>query len=391
VALRQILRLVADALRVRLEEGPAAPKSIRTLDVAFRKASTSLTDAHIGLFWNVVPEGFVARDQLVWGADASSALGAAKTYEQGVRMIGLLPGLKKSEFAEVVRLLGDDIAPFSDFATFLHGQQLEHVVFRVDPTKPGMRQHESVAMEPSLVSSVSVMLAALRESEDGALRVTLLARLERWGEGHEAELGEALETAGAELAIGLLRVLSVLDTAIARDAIDKAARNPHPIVRIVALTYRGAGTALETAVRSMLDVEDPPARFDALVSIEKYKIAAAAPVLAERIREPSFHTLPIEERRQALSALGALAPSHAEALAIELLREQRHPAPGEHEATREVALELLASIGESPDARTALETAIRQAEKNDRARNAAIVALASFDARANLAVDEKGA
>jgi hypothetical protein len=383
VALHALLGLIEEAVLARAEHGPAHPKTIRKVDGAFRRASAALADAHIGLFWNVVPEGFVARGQLVWMAKPPLPPTPARMYEGGVRMLGLLPGLTKAELEEVVRLMGGDLAPFSDFATFLHEGQHPHLVHRIDPTPPGAKEHESVSVEPSSGKGVAAMLGALRASDGGALRVTLLSRLERWGEGYESEIGEALETTGVELAMGLLRVLHVIDNAAARGAIERAAKSPHPIVRIVALTYLEAGDKLRSELRAALEAPDPAARLELLVGIEKYKVMSAGPVLALRIRAPTFDALPVDERRQALSTLGTLMPSRAEAIAIELLGDQRLLENEDHEASREAAAQLLGTLGESREARDALETATKKRWRgSDRIRTAATVALASFDARA---------
>jgi serine/threonine-protein kinase len=375
IALHKILRLIEDTLKSRAEDGPGAPVTIRKMDVAYRQATASLQAAHIGLFWNVVTEGFVARGQFVWVPKGLSRKAPGLMHAGGVRMIGLLPGLTKSEFSDVVRLIGCELAPFNDFASFLHSRQLEHVIHRIDPTRPGMPEHESVSIEPSTAAGVAVMLGALRDDDDGALRVTLLSRLERWGEGHEAELGAVLETAGVDVAIGLLRVLHVLGTPAAREALEHATSHVHPIVRIMALSHLDASERLWGEVDAILETSDPHARFDALVCIEKYKIVAAASALGARIRSGEFDTLPPEERRQALSALGAIDPPRAVAVAVEILRDDADP------FTHGVAVELLGSIGESSAAREALEAARDRAE--GAARDAAEAALASLDARAS--------
>ena len=105
LALRDLLRVVGDAVLVRSEQGPAAPKAIRTCDVAFRHAARALTDAHIGLFWNVVPEGFVAGGQAVCGRPTAAPGLAGEDVRGGVRMLGILPGITKSEFEELVALI----------------------------------------------------------------------------------------------------------------------------------------------------------------------------------------------------------------------------------------------------------------------------------------------
>jgi acyl-CoA reductase-like NAD-dependent aldehyde dehydrogenase len=153
-------------------------------------------------------------------------------------------------------------------------------------------------------------------------------------------------------------------------------------VRVVALAYLDAGDRLRTELRAALEATDPRARFDVLVGVEKYKVMAAGPALALRIRAATFDALPVEERKQALSTLGALMPSRAEAIASELLADQRLLAQEDHEATREAAAELLGKIGESKETREALESATKKRWRgSDRIRSAATVALASFDAR----------
>jgi serine/threonine protein kinase len=383
LALQDLLRLIGEAVVARVENGPAHPRTIRKVDVAYRRAATALVDAHIGLFWNVVPEGFVARGQLVWQALPPLPATPQRMHDDGVRMLGLLPGLLKTELEELVRIIGGELAPFSDYATLLHSAEHPHLVHRIDAT--GATEQDSISLEPSSGGGVKSMLEALRASDGGALRVTLLSRLERWGEGYEDEIGEVLETTQVELAMGLLRVLHVIDTETARSAIERALKSPHAIVRVVALTYLDAPERLRVELRAALEASDPVVRFDILVGIERYKVMAAGPALALRVRAPTFDTLSVEERRQALSTLGALMPSRAETIAIELLGDERLLAQHDHEATREAAAELLGTIGEALEAREALEAATRKRWRgNDRLRTAATVALAAFDARARL-------
>jgi serine/threonine protein kinase len=381
VALHNLLRLIGDAVLSRSERGPGDPTTIRKVDIAYRSATRSLLDAHIGLFWNVVPEGFVAGDQFVWMPKPPLERTSERMYADGVRVLGLLPGITKLE--EVTRMIGGDLAPFADYATFLHSSQREHLVHRIDPTKPGMPEHESLSLEPTSGGGVTLMLGALAESEDAALRVTLLSRLERWGEGHEPEIRAVLETAGVELAIGLLRVLHVVESDPAREAIEHATGNTHALVRIVALSYLPAGDRLQAELRAVLQGDDAHARLDVLVGIERYKIVPAGPALAQYIRKGTFDTLPLEERRQAFSAIGALTPLRAEAIAIELLGR---PGAG-RESTQEVAVELLGSVAEGPEAREAL-VAAAEGPTNDALRSAATAAIASFDARAKIVLGQ---
>ncbi len=393
-ALRDLFGLIELMLLSRAElEARGEPRwleaahlgSFRKLQMAYRHAATALSTAHIGLFWNVLPEGFTTKLGGVWTPTPPLPATPAAMYEGGVRMLGLLPGLALEEFGEVVRLINGDIAPFTDFATFLQASQLEHLVYRIDPTKPGMPEHDSISIDSTMSGQANVvgMLDALASS-DPALRAALLKRLERVGAGSERSIGALLATSGLQLAMGLLRVLHALGTPAAREAMLEAKKSKVPLVRIEALASLEPGSAqLEAELHDLLAARDPRERLDGLLALETYRIKAAAPALALRIRAPSFDVLPAEERRQALFALGALLPVRAEKVAIALLQDQRSISAQEHESTRELACELLGRVGTSPEGREALETAATtRFRTSEGVREAARVGLEAFDGRA---------
>ena len=385
MALRELLGLVELALRSRAEFGPSHPQAIRNVDQAYRNAVKALSKAHIGLFWNVIPQGFVARRQreLLWRAKPPLPASPEMMFAGGVRMLGLLPEIKPEEFEALVRLVGGDVTPFTDFATFLQSGRNEHIVYRLEPTV-SPEDHDSISLDPSPGGvNVPQMLDALTTCEP-AMRATLLDRLERWGDGHEAQIAKVLEAAGVDLAMGLLRVLSALGTDEAREAMLLATKNRHSVVRVEALSRLQAGhQRFHAELREMFQETDPKARLETLVGIEKYRIEVAGPALAQRIRSPSFDTLPIEERQQALSTLGALLPSRAEGTAIEMLYDRRSASQEAREVSRELACDLLGRVGSSQQARDALEAVAKgQDRSSDRVRAAATRAIASFDARA---------
>jgi hypothetical protein len=255
-------------------------------------------------------------------------------FEGGVRMLGLLPGLTLEEFGELARLLRGELSPFTDFATWLQSSQLPHVVYRIDATKPGMPEHPSISIDSTISGHANVlsMLDALSTS-DPALRAVLLKRLERLAVGYEMEIGSLLPTAGVELAMCLLRVLEGLGTDAAREAV-RAARD-------------------------------------------------SGPALVMRIKSGSFDALPIAERRQAFATLSVLLPSRAQTIAIGLLRDQRVISTDAHEATRELACEVLGRVGSGRETREALEAATKsRSRSSERVWLAASAALSAFDARA---------
>ncbi len=386
-ALREWLGLVEAALLARREHGAASPKSIRTCDAAYRHAWNALSTAHIGLFWNVRPDGFYARrDELLWQSRAPLPPTPQRMHESGLRMLGVLPGLTKDEFEVILRALGGDIAPFADYATLLQSSGFEHVVYRIDPRKPDTPAQSSSTLDSPSSGGVTVaaMLRELTESPDPAVRAAILSRLERRADGHEAEIARAATNAAPPLAMGLLRVLGTLDSDAAREAMLAATKSPHSIVRIDALSrLEAGGERIRGEVRLALEDADPRARVEILAAIEAYKIKAAGPALALRVRSRAFDALPLDERRLALGTLGALMPSRAEAIAIELLQDQRLISSDAHEATRELAAELLGRIGTSREAREALALAAKERWRtSSRVRAACTNAVVTFEARA---------
>jgi serine/threonine protein kinase len=394
MSLREVLGLIELALRSRAEFGPAHPQTIRNIDHAYRNANEALSRAHIGLFWNVIPEGFVARArELVWRAKPPLVPSYVAMHKGGVRMLGLLPEITPDEFEAVVRLIGGDVSPFEDYATFLQSSHLEHLVYRLEPTEGDAKDPDSISLDPSPGGvNVPAMLDALQKTTDPAMRATLLDRLERWGDGHEARIARVLAEAGVDLAMGLLRVLNTLGSEEARDAMLQATKSKHSVVRVDALSRLQAGhQRLHAEVRELFQGTDAAERLETLVGIEKYRLEVVGPSLALHVRSLLFDSLPLEERRQALSTLGALLPSRAEATAIQMLLDRRvtlqskNPdvARAAREESRELACECLGKIASTREARDALEASSKGIDRStDRVRAAAQRALATFDARA---------
>jgi serine/threonine protein kinase len=386
-SLREVFGHVEAALLARAERGPAHPVSIRTLDVAFRRAVAALAEAHIGLFCNVRPEGYFARGaELLWAPKPPLAPSSAELHHDRVRMLGLLPGLTKREFEAVAALLAGEKGSFEDRATLLQSSGFEHVVFRVEPRRVDTFAEES----DSLITAgetipAKLILSSLTTSADPSVRASLLPRLEKRAGGQEADIGAALATAGVDLAMGLLRILHGLGTPEARAALDQGIRNREPIVRIEAMTKLGMEDRLRAELHAALEGASPETRMATLVEVEKYKVRAAGPLLAMRARSQGFDALSIKERRLVLQALATLLPSRAEAIAIELLKGQRLLAADAHEETRELAADLLGRIGISPDARAALEAASRTGwlKRGGRVRDVAAEALAGIVKRAS--------
>jgi HEAT repeat protein len=240
-------------------------------------------------------------------------------------------------------------------------------------------------------SHVPAVLECLPGAVAPLLRQTLLKFIERVGRGHEAAMAALFPSADVDLSLGLVRILAALGTPAARDAIAQAARSPHPIVRIEALGHvEGVSSErLRLELRTLIEDPDPSVRLAVLRTMTRYGIRVAGPFLVLRIRSPIFDTLPVDERREALDTVCALAPNRFEAVATELLRDTRLLSSDAHEETRALAAEALGRSARGTEAVQALsEAEKRRLRGSARVREAAARALQQIAQRER--AQEKG-
>jgi hypothetical protein len=94
-----------------------------------------------------------------------------------------------------------------------------------------------------------------------------------------------------------------------------------------------------------------------------------------RVKSAGFDKLPLEERRQILFSLAALAPARAEELCVEILEDSRLLTLGSHEDSRALAAEQLGQLASSRDSLAALEDACTgRFRYSERVRNSAVSA-----------------
>ncbi len=178
------------------------------------------------------------------------------------------------------------------------------------------------------------------------LRDVLLAYIRRWVKGNEKELAGVIQTAGVDLGILLVRILGESPSPEAADALDLARANPHLSVRIEALARMPLDKEdhVRSEVEKMLDNPAASVRMEALKLIAARDLRAAGPALVFRVQAPTFHEMPMEERRQWLRAVVSLNPRRAEALCAGLLAHHTLIPQEAVEVTRTLAAEVLTSM-----------------------------------------------
>jgi hypothetical protein len=217
------------------------------------------------------------------------------------------------------------------------------------------RSDESPKLDPALLTGLERAFAALQEdglvglacecidayAHDG-LRSMLLGYVKRFAKGNETMLVATVAKVGPELGTAILRILGGLGQHA--NALDAAMSNPHLAVRLEALTLMPPEFAERVAkeLGTLLAEDDARVRLEALKVAADRGMWALGPRVVLRIKQPSFHLLPISERRAWLEALVKLNVGRAEEIAIELLTGSQ-VIPNENvEETRVLAADVLA-------------------------------------------------
>jgi len=321
---------------------------------------------------------------------AGVKLGAAGAITVPLR--AALDGLSQTSLGGAVRLVSAIMAAFEDRdapgqARALRGSLARAVISEraltallAEATSP-----DASAAVVALVSEVlSVagdafvppVLELVVQGGASALGDAAFEYLARNAEGHEEELAAALPRVGLDTGLALVRILARLGTAAAQQAVLRAAESPHALLRIEALSHADAGSErLRLELRTLIEDPTPEVRSAALRTISERHIRAAGPYLVMRVKHAGFDKLPLEERRQVLYTLAALAPARAEEICIELLGDARLLTLGPHEESRALAAELLGQLASSRESLAALEEAATSRFRySERVRSSAVFA-----------------
>jgi serine/threonine protein kinase len=122
------------ALVATRQYGHDHPEARRRFDEAFREFASALMTCEVALSWNLTPYSFAARDQIVWEPEPPWNRIPYHFFADGVRMMGLAPGLDEVEFKNWLKLLLLDplteLSPDDDLVTMLWDAGFEHLFFQ---------------------------------------------------------------------------------------------------------------------------------------------------------------------------------------------------------------------------------------------------------------------
>jgi hypothetical protein len=122
-AMREFFMLLERGLVATKQYAPNHPEVKRRFDVAFRELASGLMTCDICLAWNLTPYAFVCGDEVVWEPEVPWNRIPYQLFSDGVRSMGLVPGLDEVEFAKFLELISIDptldLAPEDDLVTRL--------------------------------------------------------------------------------------------------------------------------------------------------------------------------------------------------------------------------------------------------------------------------------
>jgi eukaryotic-like serine/threonine-protein kinase len=281
-AMQDMFLAIDRALVARRQYDAEHPEAMRRMDRAFSVCASALLQSKDGLFWNVTPYSFVAGGTTLWEPAAPLDQVPYQLFADGVRMLGLLPGLSEGELQELLRIItldrASEVAPEDDTVTLLWEACFDHVVHQaIDSFEEGDQEQRAkftrecaqiVALAhfdtSMLVEECWAVRPAHSESLDVQLKKRRLASLLHRSENFDAEaavqameLGEGMGGAKAA-ARDLLRVdEQTMRMLAARLTTDTAAAGPRFVIA-TAYAYqkaaeRGPTGRITAPLRSAID------------------------------------------------------------------------------------------------------------------------------------------
>ena len=206
------------------------------------------------------------------------------------------------------------------------------------------------------------VLTILPEIEQEALQNILLNFIGEHLDGNGHAVGQMLANAAPQLALRALDALRSRNQLDVFHALAEISRHPNKRVWSAALgeRLRLGDTAAAAELSRLLDDQKIENRTHALSLIKQFKLTSLSNLVISRVNDPNFHSFSLHEMRLTLQALGAVHPEKAEALAIGFVKRKKLVAKLQRDGSRKVGIELLAQIGRSEEALTALKSVAKE-------------------------------
>lgn len=239
---------------------------------------------------------------------------------------------------------------------------------------------------------VNAIVAVLDQMQHDRLRAVLFQFLQRAMAGRENEIGERLPSMSIETARPLLGLLAAIKTQGGWEVLRRLAASPNATMRCEASAYLAqTPDQLRDELGKLAEAPNPELRQAALRTMAYHQVRAAGPLLVKRVQDPTFNQLPVQERRELLTALYALNPQRGEQIASEIVQKHGLLVDEALEQTRALCAELLGLHAQNREALDAVLQAARRRWWNTQPlRESALIAADSIANRLGLRISPAG-
>lgn len=171
---------VERALVAKIQYGAHHPEAKKRFDKVASQAASALMHTDEALVWNLTPYSFVVGENTLWEPKAPFDRIPYQLFSDGLRLLGIVPGLTEGELVEFMRILTLDrvqeMAPEDDFVTLLWEAGFEHIVHQAIDTFAEGDQSQRVAFEHNVeavvrlaqLESPDLLEGAWKEARKGA-------------------------------------------------------------------------------------------------------------------------------------------------------------------------------------------------------------------------------
>jgi serine/threonine protein kinase len=133
-ALTEVFRHLDRALFTIQQYGADHPEARQRLEKVFDECQRAFIETDEALMWQVTPYAFTVQNRSLWEPRAPFDRVPYQLFADGLRVLGLLPGLELDELLGLVRIITLDrsreMAPEDDFVTLLWDADYAHVVYQ---------------------------------------------------------------------------------------------------------------------------------------------------------------------------------------------------------------------------------------------------------------------
>jgi len=301
--MREVFTLLERSLVARKQYGVSHPETKRRFTEVFKQLASSLMTCDICLAWNFTPYAFVAGENVVWEPESPWNRIPYQLFSDGVRTMGLVPGLDEGEFFKWLDIVTldptTDLAPEDDIVTRLWDAGFQHIFHQAIDSFAEGTQDQRAHYEGQRVGIIS-----------GAHTTHVGDAAQAWREGVSGGGAAARNNAGAKAK----QVLDFLNKDI----------DPETAARVANLNLQDQSAAEATAAES-LKVDDATTALlaarldtDSTTASERFVAAAAEAFIASaRTGRSQAVSTPL---RRAVDGLSTGEPEKALEMIL-LLRE----------------------------------------------------------------------